>query len=940
MEFCHLLTIDHLSPNQPFINKILTKELYKNFELLLNEEVQAAINHVLIALKGYYKSDNPIMPFHDLKYWAFSIDGAAILKKIRKQSYVKSIRGSFYTDPEWLNTLPIYDIKEIGDIFNYQYCFPWNVTDEQDYLIAFSPLQFGEGSLDLFRQKAREMLHECSEIDPLDEREIFLNLSSSVAQDNGKTNFHYLCKHNHLKFSERRTSGKRTLITTSPGDGRDAIINEVEDLNTIQYIEYQLDKVLQNTYLREYLVNRNEEEFRKKYELFIDNNRYFLMRDIKKEGLTKPKVLLKIMLEELYRRYPNCKAFSYTSFYDGPWFEGDTTGRGHGLGMANNLTTLMQIILFKMLIEITSEAGLDIKYDMICHNDDIIIGVNCEEDLLDDAINFDCQVLEDSGIIISKDKSFHSPYGGVICERYIDKYDRWHKKQSYIEREKLLLYTCCNVVHLKSMLSSFYSKFSDDINIGELAAYFGYEFHPCEFDMPISIGGWQRSKSLRCSFDLKWISEHLTKRISRIYIASRLNKTHIKYSRRIEQFVPPVLRMYNSKIWDTVDPKILESFNIVSDFSAKNQFTRLRKSPKRRLEAWTILLEKRREAFNGPSVSFEIIYDLEYSDLKNIFPLEQDIDRWVDIQIINRALKDPYNVPNPICSALNKIFDLKDERYNSCYWPLLAKSHDNILRAGARKDLARIITYVPPIYLYEEEDTVIPRDSQDFEDFMLSYPAPLLMGKVFEIYGKIPILKKKLVKDTWNFKMTEQRFFLFNHVQATHLPFLVEIMERLDFTSEEMLEIYERCLPSYKPTRRDPEILDPEEIDDDEMAKLCAELKASFAPKYLSWEDSWEAVSNIEPKNAVSFDSILFDLDPQMREIVFEAKAIYSQLALDEMLLFADSKGEAQELIKKFNEDYPDFMELFGFELPKANDIENSDDDEGQFGDFNPDDFI
>jgi len=939
MDFCHILKREHLSPNQPFISKILIDGLDKRFNLLLDEEVQAAINHVLISLKGYYESDNSVIPFTELKYLAFSIEGSAYLKKLRKLSYVNSINGSFYTDPDWIPGFQSYEIKEIGNIFNYQYCFPWQAEDSQDYLISLTPVETTEEGLDLFRQKLRSMLFEAPEIEPLNELEVLLNLSSSVSQDNGKKNFHYLAKHKHLTFNKKRKAGRRTFVTTAPGDGRDAIINEVEDLNTIQYIEYQLDILLQSSYFRDFLVERNDEVFNKKYLQFIEDNNFFLMRDIKKEGLTKPKILLKIMLEELHNRYPECKAFSFTNFYDGPWYENDTSARGHGLGMANNLTTLMQIVCFSMLIELTAESGLDIKYDMICHNDDIIIGVKCSHEDLDDAINLDCSVLESLGILISRDKSFTSPYGGVICERYADRIDGFHKKQSYINREKLILFTCCNVTHMKSMLSSFYSKFEFDINLGELISYFGYEFHPDEFDMPISIGGWRRSKSLRCSFDLKYMQENFSKRRGKIYLASKANKLSVKYKRRKkENFIPPVLSLFPSKLWENVDPEVLESFNIVSDSKAKNLFTRLKQSPSLRMQAWISLYKKRQKIYNQNTfLTFEMVHDMEYTVLKNIFPIESDIDRWVDIKVIKETLKDPYNVPNPICSALNKIFNLKDDRYNSCFWPLKAKTHDNILRAGARKDLARIINYVPPIYLWEEECTILPLDPKDFEDFMLSYPAPFLMGKVFEIYGKIPILKRKIVKDTWDFKMTEDIMIIYNNVRAEHLKMCVDTMHKFNFDLDEVLTIYKHCSPDFKPIRAAPEVETPG-YEEDDMEDLIKLLKSEYLTQ-LSWEESWEAVSNIENKGFAAFDEIYFKLDDTMKDIVNLAKDIYSQMEVDKLLVYDSKEGEAVKLIKKFNEDYPDFMELFGFELTKSHESESDDAGEGQWGDFNPDDF-
>jgi hypothetical protein len=69
------------------------------------------------------------------------------------------------------------------------------------------------------------------------------------------------------------------------------------------------------------------------------------MRDLKKEGLTKPRFILKIILDELHLRWPKLKAFEYPEFFDSFKIPGVDAVRGHGQGMANALTTIMQIAL-------------------------------------------------------------------------------------------------------------------------------------------------------------------------------------------------------------------------------------------------------------------------------------------------------------------------------------------------------------------------------------------------------------------------------------------------------------------------------------------------------------------------------------------------------------------------------------------------------------------
>lgn len=347
------------------------------------------------------------------------------------------------------------------------------------------------------------------------------------------------------------------------------------------------------------------------------------------------------------------------------------------------------------------------------------------------------------------------------------------------------------------------------------------------------------------------------------------------------------------------------------------------------------LLKRRKDKYiSSRPITFQAIADYERENMKNLFPLDEWIDRWVDIKIIREPLKDPFNVSNPILSALNKLKLINDDRYNSCFWPLKAKSHDNILRAGPRKDLARVIQVLPPIYNYEEESTVLPKDPNDFPDFMASYVAPFLMGKVFEMYGKIPILKKEyhLNKDTWSFKMTEPLMFLYQNVPQNKFKLLVELINRFNFTTDEMFMIYNAVnVPLHKKSVIIQED-EKDDLDDPEILEYINDLRNEYAPKNLSWEDSWAAIAAIESKNYPAFDKIYFKLDPTLQEIVDRVKEIYMEIEVQKFQLSADDVGLASKKIEAFADDYPDFLDLFNLVDPRIK--KDSTDDEGQWGDF------
>jgi hypothetical protein len=63
------------------------------------------------------------------------------------------------------------------------------------------------------------------------------------------------------------------------------------------------------------------------------------------------------MMNCLHQRFPECGAFRFPNFFDNFVFEcdGETffPTRGHGLGMANALTSMMQIIIENMVMKRT-----------------------------------------------------------------------------------------------------------------------------------------------------------------------------------------------------------------------------------------------------------------------------------------------------------------------------------------------------------------------------------------------------------------------------------------------------------------------------------------------------------------------------------------------------------------------------------------------------------
>jgi hypothetical protein len=115
--------------------------------------------------------------------------------------------------------------------------------------------------------------------------------------------------------------------------------------------------------------------------------------------------------------------------------------RGTGLGMANSLVTILQLILHSAVVDETSaEMGQEedeiFENELFCLNDDNIVGFQNLEDLEYFKLIED-KIFLRLGLIKKKSKSFHSYKSGIFCERYFSYlFNDLNRKDSFIERVK------------------------------------------------------------------------------------------------------------------------------------------------------------------------------------------------------------------------------------------------------------------------------------------------------------------------------------------------------------------------------------------------------------------------------------------------------------------------------------------------------------------------
>jgi hypothetical protein len=661
-----------------------------------------------------------------------------------------SNKTSLIDEPEWWKEIPEIYIDDIGEIYNYNYAMYWNAPDEQDYLLSQTPVDVDLELVEEFISFINDFIDKSEDFEPILEEEILFRVSSSKALYKGNSIPQYSEKSNCMQFSTKRKAGKRILITTGPGQGRDAVINQIDDLNTIQIINENVRQYLAKNF-RKYLLLESIEKSKRRFFKTCKKSDGFYCRDIKKEGITKPKWILKEILSALHKRYPENVAFHYTDFYDGPWYEGDKGQRGHGLGMANELTTLMQILIYAFTNKKLGDEGLYVvSTKSLFLNDDAIIFFNdIDQDQIDDFVDTDFDICQKLGILAQKDKSFSSTQCGVFCELYYSKRcPSINDKESYLLREQNIILRTGSILEAKFLLGNLKGDLSSVENLLKTAySKFGYEFSEKEINWPISFGGSRPMKLRGTDFSLRLLEDEKDiKTVFRAYEANK-NRRLWSFNKFLKKYKPPILQFYPQLIYE--DEELISKIGIVSDFDLACMFFRPTKEHKfhRSIER---LRKKRADVFKKTTTAptFDLLCeDYCQNSLNNVALFPHQIERFIEVKkFIHKDFHDPYKVTNPVASFLNYLKIKKDESIPSTCWGLY-QSDASLLNEKSVFARNRTQNTLSLIDRFEEDIDidllVFPVNPNDLEDFMESYPKPWLTSELIVEEKKLPIPKKE-----------------------------------------------------------------------------------------------------------------------------------------------------------------------------------------------------
>lgn len=465
------------------------------------------VKRFICALYAYINSPNPVLSLTYLVDRIIDLDAAKELKNLRSAALLNFCRGDFDAPNEKVTSLPRHHINDIGDIFNYKYWLHWEEPIAGDLEYTQIPVpEVSDEKKKLFKESCIELLEHVRDNFPVpvvDEDEILFSLSSSSCiRKDGKKGKVWKEKEENNTFSSSPLNGYVTIIQKSPTEVREAITLTIDQSNSIKLIEKQSYHILKNMQYSAYHADPDVFEERRAE---FNENRFFLNRDLEKEGLSKPRYLMKIMGEALKEVFPDMPAWKYLGVYDDlfliyPDGSKRSTLRGNGLGMTNALTTFLQCAMFHTFIGVMEDVPND-SIEALFFNDDGTIG-SSDEDNITAYTSEEADFLRSYGLMPKGSKTWYGEVS-VLCERYFPA--NLNVKASYKAYAQVIPFAATNIVAAKAQCSLLLDPTYGGPNIElfkKLVEFWGYEFDRLETSWPATLGGWFNFKVNRvdCSF--------------------------------------------------------------------------------------------------------------------------------------------------------------------------------------------------------------------------------------------------------------------------------------------------------------------------------------------------------------------------------------------------------------------------------------------------------
>jgi hypothetical protein len=471
-------------------------------------DIESEAYRFCLALQAYEDSDFKVMDPRDIFLGQFDLgpEFALKLKRMRTKAFLKAVNGRFMIPPDWYDEVPDTEsIVDIGAIFNYKKCIRWEEPASTDINFMFLDVEPpDQDTIDSFEETCDEILAEIpiEAVAEVPSEEATTSLSNSQTAEGIPLRLEKVFTNRGCKISSTLYGAKHTSLYKGPCEVRDILLLPPDVSNTVKWIDYQTLEVIRHHKLSRH--TKDEWTYRNRYKRLTNKNiSAWLCRDIEKEGLTKPRWLLGVMLRCLDSRF-KFPAFKIHDFYERVEIGDLQTKRGHGLGMANSLTTLMNMTLFRMAAYEYNKM-YEGELDGLFLNDDSVVGFVGVEHSTEYFKEMDWDICEQCRVLTKDTKSFVATHGFVLCEDYysIFKPDI-SRKDSTWRYECLLPLHAVNIAHAKSIANALQVEghYYDQYKTLWVQKW-GYEFFKDEYFHPYIFGGWSSSIINGLSFDFR-----------------------------------------------------------------------------------------------------------------------------------------------------------------------------------------------------------------------------------------------------------------------------------------------------------------------------------------------------------------------------------------------------------------------------------------------------
>uniref|UniRef100_A0AB39JB10 RNA-dependent RNA polymerase n=1 Tax=Phytophthora cinnamomi ormycovirus 3-5 TaxID=3239322 RepID=A0AB39JB10_9VIRU len=469
---------------------------------------------VLIRLSVYWENfgkgliDEPIQYLvQSLKYGP---DYSKYVKKLRVNMFQYKLGSynakSFYERFEQLKgkgwtPSPVEGGCDYDQILNEKYLIHWEDTSDDFFDFPFREVDANPLFLEDFRMTLRSFLTSLNRpyFSPSrEELKTWITDSTSANDEMGssvnRTLMRQLAQGGDLSSLDRPDSRfLRTVVNVGPANVRDAWQCDVPTLFKVKRVSYVLRRIVSQHSKSAIASPAKAKRRRKKLETSIA----YIMTDLKKCGLSFPRIIFEIIGEELLAQDIEIGADLLSIARGIVVYQGKTYNpiRGSGLGNLNEAVTLAQCIMGDML----EHAGL--IENGIFFNDDSVLTLDRSDNLrLPRIMTFYVKM----GLLMNFEKSFYSKFN-VFCEDYnAGEYD-FSKRHLRV----LQCVTLLETTYLWERKKKFSSIIRDlDIfNMGEFSVENRHEFHQFESILPLALGGWKNTSKGGINFLLDYVLE-------------------------------------------------------------------------------------------------------------------------------------------------------------------------------------------------------------------------------------------------------------------------------------------------------------------------------------------------------------------------------------------------------------------------------------------------